>query len=95
MISHDLKSIKAEEVINIIALQGVNKDGLENKDLEYLKVLKENGALSLRSLAQKLGLDSKTVEKDVEPYLNSIGLFQITKRGRELTKKGLTYVKNL
>lgn len=95
MISNELKTLKADDIINIIGLQGVNKDGLENKDIQYLEVLKENGALSLRSLAQKLNLDAKTVEKDVEPYLNSIGLFQITKKGRELTKKGILYVKNL
>lgn len=99
MRAHNLKKIDNEQLLKIIAMQGVNKDGLERQDIRYLKVLesanREGSSLSLGTVANKLGINSDTIKYDIEPYLSRNDFFSITTRGRELTKKGLKYVENL
>lgn len=96
MISHTLEKVNKEKLLEIIALQGVNADGLETKDIKYLQALKEKGALSVDSIASKIGIDAETIKKDIEPFLSKIGLFEIRKgKGRQLTRAGMDYIKSI
>lgn len=94
MRAHNVKTIDLKQLLYIISLQGVNEDGLEINDLRYLQTLQE-GSVSVTQLSSKLGVNSETIRQDIEPYLSRNGYFQITTRGRELTRKGWEYVKNL
>lgn len=89
MIANEVKSLKVEDVVNIIKLQGFDKNGLQNADHRYLKCLQQAAALSLNQLCSKLSLDSSTVSETIEPYLLKENYIEITKRGRKITRKGV------
>jgi len=92
MIGEGLKSINTEKFYEILSLRGFNKDGLRDHDLEYLKALEED-TLSLSILSSRIGLDVKTIQSDVEPYLIKLDLIDINTSGRTLTQQGLNYVR--
>lgn len=84
MISNNIKSLTTKQVLDVISLQGVDKDGLENIDHRYLQVLKEEGVASINLLSAKLSLDKDTILSTIEPYLLKIGKIEITTKGRTL-----------
>lgn len=86
MIANNLQRLSANDVINIIALQGIDKDGLTKIDHAYLSVVKENSPISLAQIASKINVDRDTVLNDIEPYLINCGLIEITTKGRILRK---------
>ncbi len=69
---------------------GINPDGLDFRDLKYLKGIVENfkgGPVGLDALAQTIGEESSTIEDVYEPYLLQEGYIQRTPRGRIATEK--------
>jgi biotin operon repressor len=51
---------------------------------------------SLTNLAAKTGLSRDAVQKDYEIFLQKLGFMEITSgKGRTITSKGLTYLKQL
>ncbi len=70
---------------------GVDADGLDRADREYLRVLAVRfggGPVGLSTLAVATGEDQGTLEEVYEPYLIQQGLIQRTPRGRVLTPRG-------
>lgn len=61
---------------------GVDNKGLLPRDREYLKAL-PNRPVGLQFLSAILGLDDKTIEEEVEPYLLRMGFINRGPRGRE------------
>ena len=89
--------IDKKKILDIIALQGVNEDGLENHDIQYLKILYEaRTGLSLDSIASKISMDKENVLKLVEPHLVKLNFIEKTKgKGRSLTVRGKVYVEKI
>ena len=76
---------------------GVDIYGLDILDKKLLKHLSETGkprAMGLTTLASLIGEEVSTIEDIVEPYLLQIGFIERTPRGRQITNKGLEYMKN-
>ncbi len=77
--------------LEALDLLGVDEDGLDRADREYLQAIAERfagGPVGLSTLAVALGEDAGTLEDVYEPYLIQQGLIQRTARGRVLTPRG-------
>jgi Holliday junction resolvasome RuvABC ATP-dependent DNA helicase subunit len=57
-------------------------------EIQYLAVLDAMGASSLETIALALGLDHRSVSREVEPLVVRHGLVKITPAGRKLTPAG-------
>jgi Holliday junction resolvasome RuvABC ATP-dependent DNA helicase subunit len=69
-------------------LQGVDENGLDNKDIKYISSIGYD-VVSLRELSAKLNVEPSEITNIIEPYLIEQDLVRITKRGRELTMTGV------
>jgi len=73
---------------------GIDKDDLTEHDRLYLGILaRRGGFVSLESIAIQLSLDAETVMHQVEPFLTRMEVISVDRRGRTLTDKGISYVK--
>jgi len=96
MVGNKLKSINADKVKEIIALQGTDENGLTVEDRNYLLTLYKNrSGISLANIASKIQVDVESVSKIIEPYLLKLNLIEIITSGRILSKDGKKYVENL
>ena len=71
-------------------LEGIDQVGLGRQHLGYLLELfnAQGVPKGLSALAGRLGLDEDVVSGSIEPVLLSLGMIDLTGRGRVLTKKG-------
>ena len=86
-----LAVVDRDTAIAALDLLGVDADGLDRADREYLRVLAVRfggGPVGLSTLAVATGEDQGTLEEVYEPYLIQQGLIQRTPRGRILTPRG-------
>ena len=77
--------------LEALDLLGVDEDGLDRADRDYLRTIAERfagGPVGLSTIAVALGEDEGTLEEVHEPYLIQQGLIQRTPRGRVLTARG-------
>lgn len=82
-------AITLEDVEEACVLLGVDKDGLNEMDRAYMRLLLSSpNPMGLRSIAASLGEDPETVEA-VEGYLLQMGYIIRGPRGRYLTQKGI------
>lgn len=97
MVSNNLKSVSREKLLEIISFQGVDENGLEKHDLDYLKLLyASRGSLSLNAISSKLQTNVDNIKNIIEPYLLSLGLIEIKSgSGRSLTREGKIYTEKL
>lgn len=86
MIANNLRKISHKDVIDIIALQGIDENGFTNSDHEYLNIVEQYGPISINQIASKMNTDRDTVINDIEPYLVNCGLIEITTKGRILRR---------
>ncbi len=83
--------VDRDGALEALELLGVDEDGLDRADREYLRAIAERfdgGPVGLSTLAVALGEDAGTLEDVYEPYLIQQGLIQRTARGRVLTARG-------
>lgn len=81
-----------EKLFNILE---IDKVGLTNIDLKYLKLLAHkfaNQPVGLETIALSLSEDKRTIEEFIEPYLIQLGFIKKTPRGRIVTQKGLKHL---
>ena len=84
----DLLTVKDQTIITQpIALEafkmlGVDEKGFLTRDYKFMAALSTERAVGLQYLTAMTGLDSKTIEEEVEPYLLRMGLLDRTPRGR-------------
>jgi len=90
-----LNIIDYETIKQYQSLKHVNNIGLEEVDLEYLRVLRAYDTLSLSTLSSVLVEREKAIEGGIEPYLFRLGLVVKTSKGRQLTIKGQNYLRGL
>jgi Holliday junction DNA helicase RuvB len=88
LMANNLKSVSKDKLLEIIALQGVDENGLDNKDIKYISSIGYD-VVSLRELSAKLNVEPSEITNIIEPYLIEQDLVRITKRGRELTMAGV------
>ena len=77
--------------LEALDLLGVDEDGLDRADREYLRAIAQRfngGPVGLSTIAVAIGEDEGTLEEVYEPYLIQQGLIQRTPRGRVLTPRG-------
>jgi Holliday junction resolvasome RuvABC ATP-dependent DNA helicase subunit len=81
---------KLQDVLGILPL------GLNPTELQVLRILADNNdGTSLTCLAAKTGLSRDSLQKDYEMYIQKHGLMQIETTGRQITAKGLEYLRAL
>ena len=84
-------AVDREGSLEALELLGVDEDGLDRADREYLRAIAERfngGPVGLSTIAVAIGEDEGTLEEVYEPYLIQQGLIQRTPRGRVLTPRG-------
>ena len=69
--------------------------GLNTTEILLLNILKDNKDCSLTNLSAKTGISKQAVQRDFEIYLQKHSLMEITTAGRNITAKGLEYLKKL
>ena len=69
--------------------------GLNTTEILLLNILKDNKDCSLTNLAAKTGISKHAIQRDFEIYLQKHSLMDITTAGRNITAKGLDYLKKL
>ncbi|MHA2063517.1 MAG: Holliday junction DNA helicase RuvB C-terminal domain-containing protein [Candidatus Thorarchaeota archaeon] len=67
---------------------GIDEDGANDQDKDYMEYLSENKTVGLETMAGKLRIDKLEILKHVEPFLIGKGWVQVTGRGRRLTEAG-------
>jgi Holliday junction resolvasome RuvABC ATP-dependent DNA helicase subunit len=74
-------------ILNIFAL------GLNVTEIQLLNILKDHKDCSLTNLSAKTGISKAAIQRDFEIYLQKHSLMEITTAGRNITAKGLDYLK--
>ena len=84
MLTNNVKTLCEKHVKYAMSLIEVDKNGFTKNDRRYLNFLVKNGTSGVDTIAASLGMDKKTVEETIEPYLLSKGYIIKTSNGREL-----------
>ena len=74
---------------------GILPLGLENTELQILKVLKERNVCSLTNISAVTGLSSQALRAEFELYPLKHNLMEIAQGGRRLTKAGREYLETI
>lgn len=88
-------SLTEAMVTDSLALEGVDRLGLDELDRAYLRIIAkvyDGGPVGLEAVAATLNQDAGTLEDVVEPYLLQIGFLARTRRGRMLTPAGAAHI---
>ena len=76
-------TIEAVLVKALLARMGYDEQGLTREERRYLEVLRQCGVpVSLARLVERLGIDVETVQREIEPWLERLGLVRVSERGR-------------
>lgn len=89
--------ISKELAENYFKSVGIDDNGLDESDYEYLSTLYfkyDGGPVGMDTLCAALGEGRNIVEEQIEPYLIYLGYINVSSNGRELTKSGKEYVKS-
>jgi Holliday junction DNA helicase RuvB len=70
----------------IFEIQGIDSNGLDMYDRQYLEVLKKSkdNPLGLKAISSMTGIAIETIENSIEPYLVRKGIVVRTQKGRLL-----------
>ena len=86
---HSLYGGSNDTVMNTLDdMLGIDADGANDIDRDYMEYLAENNTVGLETMAGKLRVDKAELVKTVEPFLLEKGWVMITGRGRRLTSAG-------
>jgi len=92
---YDKKVFKDSDWKNLSKILSIFPLGLNTTEILLLNILKENSDCSLTNLSAKTGISKQAVQRDFEIYLQKHSLMDITTAGRNITAKGLEYLKKL
>ena len=88
-IAYNISSLQKEEVAQALRMQGIDENGLNPVDRDYLQVLEKlpkGTAIGVNTLCSALNIDRQTIEQKIEPFLIRQGYVAKTSKGRILTK---------
>ncbi len=74
---------------------GIAPLGLRAKEIEILYVLRDSRDCSLTRLGSKTGMTPESLRRDYELYLMKVDLMEVSTAGRNITKQGKKYLKEL
>ena len=84
------KTIDKGTVDRAFADLGINSEGLDEIDVQYLTLLMEaNRPMGISTISSYLGITDTELEDIIEPYLIRAGYIVKTPRGRVIDKKGI------
>ena len=89
-IANDLQGLEKEQVTTAIKMQGIDENGLNPIDRDYLSVLEKlskESPVGVNTLCSALSLDKNTIEQKIEPWLIQQGYISKTPKGRILVEK--------
>lgn len=87
------QTLTTSDTLKAFKLLNINPDGLDQDDINYLKVLqRQNKPTGIITLSMYLNTDKKTITDTIEPYLIKNEYIEITTKGRNITKKGIAYI---
>lgn len=89
---HNVSYIDMSIWNRIKGLLGILPLGLENTELQILKVLKERNVCSLTNISAVTGLSTQALRAEFELYPLKHNLMEIAQGGRRLTKQGKAYL---
>lgn len=92
---NDTKVFKDSDWKKLSNILSIFPLGLNTTEILLLNILKDNKDCSLTNLAAKTGISKHAVQRDFEIYLQKHSLMDITTAGRNITAKGLDYLKKL
>ena len=78
---------------NVKEIFGLHPCGLKTQEVELLKIVAEEGPISLTNLSVKMGLNTSNVESEIEIRPRELGFIDNAARGRILTEKGREYLR--
>ena len=90
-----LDEINEEVTEKALARLKVDKVGLDEVDLEFLKAIIDKfngGPVGIDTIASSIGEEVSTIEDVIEPYLLQNGFIKRTARGRVVTKKAYEHL---
>ncbi len=78
----------SKSVNEIFDMQGIDENGLDVYDRQYIEVLRKSigNPLGLKSISSITGISIETIENSIEPYLMRKGFVHRTQRGRVIGK---------
>ena len=86
------------DVVNAaLTLEGIDEVGMDALDRTYMETIAqtyEGGPVGVEAVAASMGEDAGTLQDVVEPYLLQVGFLARTRIGRQITPKGLEWLKN-
>ena len=86
------------DVVNAaLTLEGIDEVGMDALDRTYMETIAqtyEGGPVGVEAVAASMGEDAGTLQDVVEPYLLQVGFLARTRMGRQITPKGLEWLKN-
>lgn len=87
--------ITSQTVVDALALEGVDEQGLTKLDRRYLKTIIEfykGGPVGIEAIAATLQEESDTLVDVVEPYLLKIGMLMRTSSGRKASESAYRHL---
>ena len=91
------KGIDPKIVDEALSARKIDSYGLTEEDRKLLKTIYEKfngGPVGISALANTLSEDPTTIESVYEPFLLQIGFLERGPRGRNLTERGVEYLKS-
>lgn len=86
-VSVNQTSINKNNIYDIIAHIGIDKDGLDDNDRKYLSVLKSfKKPIGVKTIAHTSGIAQDTIENVIEPFLLERKIILKTEKGRVLSQ---------
>jgi Holliday junction DNA helicase RuvB len=82
MVVLDQRTITPHLVQEAFAKLGVDDNGFVERDRRFMAALPDDRAVGLQYLAAITGINEKTIEQEVEPYLLRMGKLDRSSRGR-------------
>jgi Holliday junction resolvasome RuvABC ATP-dependent DNA helicase subunit len=92
---HNVSYIDMDIWDRIKGVLGILPLGLENTELQILKVLKERNICSLTNISAVTGLSTQALRAEFELYPLKHNLMEIVQGGRRLTKNGREYLESV
>lgn len=88
IVAHDIQTFTVQDAEKLLDILGIDHNGCEEIDRNYLKYLSNKDTVSLSNIARFLNIQEQEVKSKVEPFLIKKDWITIGPRGRKLTITG-------
>jgi len=80
---------------NIKHIFGIYPNGLNDQEVDLLRILADNSPISCLNIAFRMGVNERNVEEEIEIRPKEIGFVRNTSQGRILTAEGVQYLQGI